>query len=263
MLAEAVFAVVGDVHGEQRALVELVRGRERAAGVAVDFVLQVGDFEGNRGDGDRRGRTKDAILGDLPAFIDGRQRFPWPIWFIGGNHEPYAWLDELEPGSEVAPDCRWLGWCGTREIAGLRIGWLSGIHSPRNFPLPRPRSSDLPAEPKAWKLSTYFRESDLAQARRFGRLDVLLLHDWPSGLVTKGAPNPFAGTTTDAWLVGNPHARGLIETLRPKLTLCGHLHVGYRGLIGRTPVRCLASLAEGDAACALFRAQAGSIVEIE
>jgi hypothetical protein len=263
MLAEAVFAVVGDVHGAQRALVELVRRHERAAGVAVDFVLQVGDFEGNRGETDRLGRAPEAALGDLPDFIGGRERFPWPVWFIGGNHEPYAWLDELGPGAEAAPGCRWLGWSGTREIGGLHVGWLSGIYSPKNFAHARLTSRELPSRREAWKLSTYFRAADIDRARGFGRLDVLLLHDWPSGLVARGGPNPFAGTPVKPWFVGNAPARELIEALQPRLAACGHLHVGYRGRIGATPVRCLASVAEGDAACALFRAQAASIVEVE
>src|SRR5262245_29566375 len=118
-----IFAAVGDVHGAQRAMVELVRRRERAGDVAVAAVLQLGDFEGNRGEEDTRGREPDAELGDFPDFAAGRERFPWPVWFIGGNHEPYRWLDTLAPGDETASGCRWLGWCGAREIAGLRVGW--------------------------------------------------------------------------------------------------------------------------------------------
>jgi Icc-related predicted phosphoesterase len=98
--------------------------------------------------------------------------------------------------------------------------------------------------------------------RTGGDVDVLLLHDWPSGLVTRGAPDPFAGTGIRPWFVGNAHARALIEALAPRLALCGHLHTAYRGAIGTTSVRCLASVAEGDAACALFRTQAGRLAEV-
>ena len=257
-MAETVIAAVGDVHGAQHALIDLVRRQERAAGVAVDVVLQVGDFEGNRDEADRAGRAPDAQLGDFPEFVAGRVRFPWPVWFLGGNHEPYRWLDTLAPGAEVAPGCRWLGWVGERRIAGLRVAWLSGIHSAKSFPGERPNAG----MGRAWKQSTYFTAADLERLRGISRPDLLLLHDWPAGLVPRGAPDPFAGTPVKPWFVGNPHARALIESLRPRLALCGHLHVGYRGAIGATRVRCLAAVADGDAACALFRAQAGVIEEL-
>lgn len=257
-----IIAVVGDVHGAHRAMVALVERRARAAGVVPSLVLQVGDFEPNRGEVDRGRRSPEAPLGDFADFVAGRARYPWPVWVIGGNHEPYPWLDALEPGSELAPDCRWLGWSGRRNLGGVGVAWLSGIHAPTRFTGERPRG----VSGKDWKLATYFTARDVAELSAGGRADLLLLHDWPSGLVARGGPDPFAGSRVKAWTVGNRHARALIETLRPRVAVCGHMHVGHRAEVRHpdgtgTRVVCLASVAEGDAGCALLRVDADGIRE--
>jgi hypothetical protein len=262
-----IFAAVGDVHGAHRRLIALVERRARATGATPRFVLQVGDFEANRDERDRRGRSPRAALGDFPEVLAGRLRFPWPVWFIGGNHEPYPWLDTLAPGTEIANRCRWLGWSGTRVIDHLRIGWLSGIHSARQFAAPRPAAAAPIPPGQAWKLSTYFRADDIARARGFGALEVLMLHDWPSGLIRRG-DHPFADASVRPWTVGNAPARTVVETLRPPLVLCGHQHVAYRGEVAHadgepTVVRCLASVEDGDPAVALFERRAdGEIREL-
>ncbi|MBA3708595.1 MAG: metallophosphoesterase family protein [Planctomycetes bacterium] len=258
------FAAVGDVHGRQREMVRLVSRGAAARGVDLDFVVQVGDFEGNRDESDRAGRAPEALLGDFPAFIAGSERFPWPLSVIGGNHEPYRHLDTLAPGTALAQRCIWLGWSGVGDVHGLRIAWQSGIHSAKAFPARRPTA----AATASWKQSTYFTAEDIARARTFGPIEVLLLHDWPSGLVARGE-DPFAarGLAVKPWFVGNKHARELIDTLAPRLVLCGHLHVPYRRELpraagGTTLVRCLASVAEGDDACAYFRVKDGMIEEV-
>ncbi len=244
----ACFAAVGDVHGEHARMVDLLTAWERTSGRQLSFVLQVGDFEANRHENDRLGRSPDAHLGDFPAFLAGARSFPWPVFVMGGNHEPYAWLDGLEPGAELAPNCFWLGWRGSRKLGGLRIGWLGGIHSPKAFAGTRP----LAGQGAAWKLSTYFTSEDVAAVAAAAPLDVLMLHDWPAGLVARGTADPFAGTAIKPWFVGNQPARTLVDTLQPRLVLCGHMHVAHRALIGDSVVRCLASVGQGPGACAFF-----------
>ena len=67
-------------------------------------------------------------------------------------------------------------------------------------------------------------------ARRFHeRVDVLLTHDWPSGI----------GTNREGKPVGDPSLRQLTETLRPRIRACGHMHHDHQAKIGPTQVLCL------------------------
>lgn len=264
------FAAVGDVHGQMRAMVRLLEGMERRLGRALDFVLQVGDFEPHRGEDDlatMAAPQKYRKLGDFAAFHEGAAIFPWPVHFIGGNHEPHGFLDRMPLGGEVAPRCRYLGRVGALEIAGLRVVGLSGIHDEGTYQRGRPPIEDI----RTTSLKSYvgFTEHEVQRAAELGPADVLLLHEWPEGLVEAPSLAELAaqGRPLTHREIGNAPARMLIELLQPKLVLCGHMHERRRAEIvaggARVLVHCLASMHEGREAVAVFeRAADGVLREI-
>ena len=91
-----IFAAVGDVHGSHREMVRQVQELAGELDVRPELVLQVGDFEPHRHLDDVESMaapSRHRSLGDFPDFVAGRERYPWPVVFIGGNHEPYGFLD--------------------------------------------------------------------------------------------------------------------------------------------------------------------------
>lgn len=172
MIDDMVFAAVGDVHGHHHLMVERLTRWEAAAGQRLRFVLQVGDFEPHRHEADletKTGPRRYKRLGDFPDFLHGRAQFPWPVYAIGGNHEPYGWLDEIPQGAELAPNCTFLGRAGCVEIDGLRIAFLSGIHSAKAFDTQR-RSARSNRQ-QSWKRSTYFDRQDIDRVLACKRAD--------------------------------------------------------------------------------------------
>jgi lariat debranching enzyme len=116
-------------------------------------------------------------LGDFWMFHDGVEKFPVPLLFIGGNHEPWNYLDENREGGLLADNIEFLGRVGMRIINGTRIVGLSGVHSPKYFNTPH---IDWPYPISRKKQATYYNSEDLDKALSFGEADILLLHEWPS-----------------------------------------------------------------------------------
>jgi lariat debranching enzyme len=107
------------------------------------------------------------------------------------------------------------------------------------------------------------------RAAELGPADVLLIHDWPAGLVPAPSLSELSasGRSLRYRETGNAPARMLVELLRPSLVLCGHMHERRRAAIAlpgmQAEVCCLASLHEGREAIALFeRTTDGSLREI-
>lgn len=223
------FAALGDVHGRMRAAARILEQWERHSGRALDFALQVGDFEPHRDEEDLR--TMDAPskykdLGDFPLFHRGRERFPCPLYFIGGNHEPHGWLEQHPEGFELVEGCHYLGRAGVSELRGLRVAFLSGIHGEEHFERARPdvaRIHELPN--REW---IYFNEADVERVLAAERADVLLIHEWPEGVMAARDRERLGAIARRKGLrPGNPWARLLMEALRPRLVLCGHMHLRY------------------------------------
>lgn len=104
------------------AMVRALSKWERGHGRPLDFVLQVGDFEPHRDEADlatMAAPSRYRVLGDFPDYAAGRRRFPWPLYFVGGNDEPYGLLDRLAPGDAIVGNCTYLGRVGVHRIAGL------------------------------------------------------------------------------------------------------------------------------------------------
>jgi lariat debranching enzyme len=98
------FAAIGDVHGDIYSMLGLLDSWEQKQQKSLSFVLQVGDFEPHRHEEDlltMDAPTKYKQLGDFPDFYRGKVKFPYPLYFIGGNYEPYGFLDYFPQGRQI------------------------------------------------------------------------------------------------------------------------------------------------------------------
>ena len=272
MSTSTYFAAVGDVHGEIRAMEWLLHDAQKRHSVEFSFVLQVGDFEPHRHEQDLASMAAPAKyrkIGDFPKYVTGEYKLAWPVFFIGGNHEPYAFLDMFPFGGEIAPGFTYFGRTGELEIAGVKVAGLSGIHHPSIFEEGRPPISEI--DHRSNKDYIGFTEDDVIAALDFNTPDVLLLHDWPEGLVdeedipTLRSQAPQIENFNE---VGNPIARELVDYLKPQLVLCGHVHLSHRSVIrhedkAESTIVCLAKVAHNPNAVSVFEVtDSGEIKEL-
>lgn len=248
-MRDIILAAVGDVHGAMYTMIVRIQALAQATGCEPDLVLQVGDFEPARDARDLESMDAPAKyrkLGDFPGFYHGRARFPWPVLFIGGNHEPYGYLDQFPEGGELVENCTYLGRAGQVERCGLRISGISGVYNDTAF------NNQVPRDQQNWKQRTYLAGQDLDRLLELPRPDILLMHDWPYGLNCPDQNGRFAGRgCADV-------VRPLVDTLEPPLVLCGHQHHGYTTTLqhkggGSSTICCLSDIQEGPGSVALFR----------
>lgn len=254
------FAAVGDAHGHLNQMTSLLRQWEKTHRKTLSFVLQVGDFEPHRHEQDLASMAapqKYRKLGDFHQYHAGKSRFPWPIHFIGGNHEPYAHLETNPRGFEVAPNCHYLGRTRVFQQSGIKIAALTGIYSEKHFRIARPKLTQLGKVSS--KGFTYFTRQDIESLLYTTEINVLLLHEWPSGIVTPEDEWKVRSQkkTLDIASIGNDPARQLVDRLRPQLVLCGHMHLRYTGRHvhqdgSETSIECLASVAQGQESFVVF-----------
>jgi lariat debranching enzyme len=229
-------AIFGDVHGHQDAMVLAAWRWMEEHQANIDLILCVGDFQAIRDETDMRAMAcpaKYQQVGDYPAYHMGQRSFPAEVVFIGGNHEAYNWLETMPAGGQLGPKCYYVGRWGVIERLGLRIAGLTGNYSPRAYESGR-RPVDYAnlavlANERAKKQSTYFTQAEVQALGAIGHVDILLLHDWPEGLPELAEPGTTDGTPRRG--VGNPHARWLLEQLKPRWVFCGHMHHYFRGEI--------------------------------
>lgn len=222
------FAALGDVHGSFKQASKLMEQARKSMG-GLDFVLCVGDVEANRS-------AKDAVgvatggghrrwVGEYPKVVSGVVVLGAPVWFIGGEHEPWATLDARGPG-EMAENLHFLGRAGVEEILGVRVGFLSGVYGDASSMGLGDRSS---RDERACYVAAEV-EALRRGAKRLGGIDVLVTHDWPTGI--------FDGR-------GDQTVADLVKKLKPKLHLCGHHHIKMTSDIGRTAVEAVADVSQG------------------
>jgi len=268
---EIIFAAIGDVHANMHAFVDVVQGWEQEVGASVSFVLQTGDFEPHRDEADLQtmaAPAKHKQVGSFPEFVSGQAAFPWPVYFIGGNHEPYGFLDQHPDGTWIADNCRYLGRVGTITLEGLRIVFVSGIHREADFGSTRPPAERISKIPN--RRFTAITEADIEAALSFESADILMMHDWPEGIVSPSDHDFIEQHCRRLRLqqLGNPYGRLLVELLAPKLVFCGHMHMRYQAELkasegGSARIYCLGRVEQGRDALAVFRVSSeGQIHEI-
>ena len=254
------FAAVGDVHGHVDKMVAMLKELEKSLNIGFSFILQVGDFEPIRDENDLRslpGPSKYKKLGEFPFYYKKQKKFPWPIYFIAGNHEPYLFLEQYPDGGEICNNLYYIGRANKINVNNIEIVGLSGKYVEKKFQKERP---DLTAiEYISNKEFIYFNENDVEKLIELGKTDILMMHDWPRGIIAPEHRKTFKSKRKNVTydLVGNEYARILMEILEPKLVLCGHEHQKYINKITlesgkETLVVCMANVESGYDSIALF-----------
>ena len=240
----ALIVGVGDIHGRFHRVRAWLDTLEHALDRPVDAVLAVGDVEAfATADDHRRKAAKRTMPAEFASFAQGESRMPRPFYFIGGNNEDFESLHTLPGGGEVVPGVHYLGRVGAATIAGVRIGWLSGIYAPKWLETPL----QAPTTAATRKQAGYFRLAEVERLRTERNVDLLLTHEWPRGLFARTPGKPVR-----PWM-GNPLTRSVVDALQPQWLLCGHSHEQFAATLhheGGSPTRvaCLDEAAAPDGA---------------
>jgi len=258
---DTLFAAVGDVHGEMHAMVSLAESWEAQSGLRISFVLQTGDFEPHRHETDLQtmaAPSKHKRVGDFPDFAAGSSSFPWPVYFIGGNHDPYGFLDQHPQGAQIAHNCHYLGRVALTVLSGLRVVSLTGIYREKDYSGKRPPVDSLGTISN--KVFASFNETDIDAALSYDHADVLVMHDWPADIVH---PEDLSKVQAQCRRLrfahlGNQYSRLLVGLLNPQLVLCGHMHIPYEAQIrnsadATSKVHCLGRASQGSDGLEVFR----------
>ncbi len=239
------FAVIGDVHGSFRQAAKAIAKAKRRVG-ELDAVLGVGDLEANRhardAAGVATGKGHRRWVGEFPQVLRGAIDLGAPLWFIGGDHEPWAALDARGPG-ELAPGVSFLGRAGVRDVAGLKVAYLSGVYGDAS-------GGDMFNRHGRDERACYVRAEITAlerSAERAGAVDVFVTHDWPADLL---------GEDGDAEL-----AR-LSRVIGAPLHVCGHRHRAAAASDGDRLVVALADIGVAGGWAAFERAEDGTITRL-
>lgn len=230
-------AVQGCCHGQLNQIYkEVARINSKTP---IDLLIILGDFQSIRNAQDFKSIAippKYQKFGDFISYYNNEIEAPVPTIFIGGNHESMRHLMLLPHGGYVAKNIYYMGYSNVIWFKGVRIGSLSGIWKQWDFNKQRPSWNYL--EKNNWKANIrnlyHVRLSDIAPLFMIKhRLDIMLSHDWPNGVVYHGDIKhllkfkPFFEQDINKGELGSPATWQLLRDLRPLWWLSAHLHVRF------------------------------------
>jgi lariat debranching enzyme len=232
-------AVEGCAHGELDKIYESIQHIENKNGIKVDLLICCGDFQATRNEEDLRCMAVPQQHEQMCTFYkyySGEKLAPVLTIFIGGNHEASNYLQELPYGGWVAPRIYYMGYASVVNIAGVRVGGLSGIYKGRDY---FKGHFEKPPYTEDTKRSVYHVRNletfRLKQVRR--PLDIFLSHDWPRGIYNFGDVNqlldvkPFLTDDVKSNTLGSRPCEELLYYLKPTYWFAAHLHVKFAALV--------------------------------
>jgi Icc-related predicted phosphoesterase len=234
--------LVGDIHGQVFHLLATALCWQDRQGEPLDYILQVGDFgafpnlaslqqdkaawrfvQHNPAEMDFI-RLLELTEGRLvQRLLKARKELTRPVYFIRGNHDDVAWLEECRHQAElvagVSPATvaidpfdlfHYVPDGSVMQLGDLTVGFLGGIETPEA----RPQDGFNEAAYQA------------LMALPPGTLDLLVTHEPPYGVSTG-----YRGQVQ-----GSAKITALMEAIRPRFLIAGHLHhvIGPRQFDGTT-----------------------------
>lgn len=149
----------------------------------------------------------------------------------------------------LTENCHYLGRVGRVQIGAVQVVGLSGIFHPETFYQSRPSVDDMGSQSN--KDYTDYNEDDIEQAMSYGRCDIVLLHNWPKGIINDQEAYRLNSKRRPSQPdeIGNEYTQMLVEELQPSVVACGHRHVRYRNTLAmgakNLEVCCVANVEAG------------------
>ncbi|KAF4318378.1 hypothetical protein BBO99_00007451 [Phytophthora kernoviae] len=237
-------AVVGCAHGLLDDIYTTVNFvNEMDPSNPVELLLCCGDFECMRNSRDLETLAcppKYRAMHAFHRYYKQEKTAPVLTIFVGGNHEASGYLQELHYGGWVAPNIFYLGSAGVVNVAGLRIGGLSGIYKQQDYTAGRFES--LPFNNSTMRSVYHVRELEVFQLSHVQQVDktpvgAFLSHDWPRGIEQHGnipqllRTKPFFEQEIRSNTLGSPAGEFLMYQLRPQHWFAAHLHVKFAAVV--------------------------------
>ncbi|KAB0792623.1 hypothetical protein PPYR_14582 [Photinus pyralis] len=231
-------AIEGCAHGELENIYNTIKDMEVQEKMKVDLLIICGDFQATRNEGDLYCMAVPPKYYDMCSFYkyyNGDLKAPILTIFIGGNHEASNYLQELPYGGWVAPNIYYMGYSCVLNIAGIRIGGLSGIYKSHDYLKGR---SEKPPYSNDTKRSVYhIRNLDVFRLKQVtGPLDIFISHDWPSGIWNYGNIRqllkfkPYFKDDMESGKLGSKPCEELLKYLQPSYYFAAHLHCKFAAL---------------------------------
>lgn len=193
--------ISGDVHSQYHVINEQIRFAEEKTGRELDAVIVLGDF----------GAYKESLK---RFFSSQNGQFLRKLYFIDGNHEEFACLEDLV--KKYSCHLNYLPRGQVTEIAQRRFLSLGGASY--MDALNSPPGSEI-------------KDADIAKCltHKSDEVDFVLTHDCPAGIGVPNAPGfEFYGAP------GFARGDELIDHFKPKKWFFGHHHRWFTRKIGNS-----------------------------
>jgi Icc-related predicted phosphoesterase len=212
-------AFIGDIHGRIFHTLAVLDYWQIRNNCKFDAIIQVGDLGAYPNPDEEMLKSKfvlqDPTELDFSRFIYAdenlqknlqfiRQRFQCSIWFIRGNHEDFAWLEEVsaksgETISSIDPFdlLQYVSDGAIIDVGNSKVAFLGGIET------------EITDE-RSFNEKAYSKLIDFKP----GEVDILVTHDAPYGV-----GDGFKGE-----IQGSRKITELIETIQPRYLIAGHYH---------------------------------------
>ncbi|KAG5893177.1 hypothetical protein JTB14_000437 [Gonioctena quinquepunctata] len=232
-------AIEGCAHGELENIYDTIHVIQEKQGIKVDLLICCGDFQSSRNKDDLMCMAVPAKYQNICTFYkyySGEKKAPVLTIFIGGNHEASNFLQELPYGGWVAPNIYYLGYAGVINIAGIRIGGLSGIYKSRDYM--KGHFEKTPYDESSKRTVYHVRNLEVFRLKQMSsKIDIFLSHDWPSEVFKFGnvkqllKRKPHFKEDVDNEELGSKPCEDLLHHLKPTYWFAAHLHCKYAALV--------------------------------
>lgn len=231
-------AVEGCAHGELEKIYDTIEHLQERENVKIDLLICCGDFQATRNVEDLQCMAVPRKYQSMCSFYKyyaGEKVAPVLTIFIGGNHEASNHLQELPYGGWVAPNIYYLGYANVVNVAGVRIGGLSGIYKGHDY---MKGHFEKPPYTEDTKRSVYhIRNLEIFRLKQLQEpVDIFLSHDWPRGIYQYGNTKallkrkPFFSSEIESNTLGSKPCEELLRHLKPKFWFAAHMHVKFAAI---------------------------------
>lgn len=231
---------VGCLHAEWDLLVDKVE-EILASGETLDLVLVAGDAETFRTEEDLKSfhaPEKYRVMGSFQKLYRGERRMPVLTIMIGGNHEASDVLHVLPFGGWVAENIYYAGRASCLVVGNISIALESGIYAGNDYF--RCVDERYPIRERCDQVSAcHLRAFSDFQLLGLAKADIVVTHDWPSGMALHGAGflkkyRSHLVESDRAGTFGLPAGMHIMERLRPSWWIAAHHHTDFKTVVGET-----------------------------